>query len=114
MAIDYLSIGMRIKSERTKQNLTQESLADLTGISRQTISYIEIGQKGFSLESLISVCNALRISTDKILVDNLTYLTSVEESDIYYLLLDCTNEETKIITNTLTALKKSLKGYTIK
>lgn len=114
MAIDYISIGMRVKNERMKQNLTQEALSELTGISRQTISYIEIGQKGLSIESLLSVCNALGISTDKILVDNLTYSATLWEQDIYYLLLDCTNEETKIITSTLTTLKNVLKGFTIK
>lgn len=34
----------RIKVERAKKNLTQAALAEMTGVSRQTINAIELGK----------------------------------------------------------------------
>lgn len=46
-------IGLRIKLERTKQNLTQEQLAEMADISSSYLSAIERGKQSISLEDKI-------------------------------------------------------------
>ena len=69
MAIDYASIGKRVKYYRTKANLSQEELGEIINISRKHISLIEIGSSTPSLDALIDIANALGVSADDLLVD---------------------------------------------
>lgn len=114
MAIDYKSIGLRIKNERMRAGLTQEQLATKTGISRQAISYIELGQKGMSLDSVLAICNSLEVSSDEILMDNLIHPSAGNDTDLSYLTLDCSKAELQIITATVGALKDALRQHKIK
>lgn len=52
-------IGVRIRRERLNQNLTQETLAKLAGVSRRVVLDLEAG-KGCGLGSLIEILRALR------------------------------------------------------
>lgn len=55
----------RVKELRTDKNLTQEQLAELTGISRQSISNIETGNyKDINGSTLMSIAKALNCKTD--------------------------------------------------
>lgn len=114
MNIDYYSIGLRIRQARNQRNITQDDLAEMTDLSRPTISLIEGGKKGISLEVLIRICNALEISSDKVLLDELTHSFFNDEGDIPYLLLDCNENEERIITNTMVALKNALRKFRTK
>ncbi|MCI8978445.1 transcriptional regulator [bacterium 1xD8-48] len=49
----------RMKIARIEKDLSQEQLADLIGVSRQTISMIEAGKFNPSLQLCISICKAL-------------------------------------------------------
>ena len=114
MAIDYISLGARIKYYRTQKHLTQDELADLANLSKSLISYIESGDKSPSLEAFISIANALEISSDELLVDNLSVSNSMRGGDDYYILLDCTPEEATILVKNMKELKTILRRYTIK
>ena len=54
-------IGLRIKLERTKQNLTQEQLAEMTDISSSYLSAIERGKQSISLDYTNRIAEALKI-----------------------------------------------------
>ena len=43
MSLDYKSIGLRIKRYRLLRGKSQEQLAEMAGLSRSHISYIENG-----------------------------------------------------------------------
>lgn len=45
MAINYKKIDSKIKNFRLKKQLTQETLAELCGLSSSYISYVETGKK---------------------------------------------------------------------
>ncbi|MDR2025456.1 MAG: helix-turn-helix domain-containing protein [Hungatella sp.] len=60
-------IGKRIYDRRKQKDLTQEALAEMAKVTPQTISTAELGQKGMRPETIISVCDALEISTDYLL-----------------------------------------------
>ena len=93
MSLDYKSIGMRIKKYRLMRGKSQEQLAEMAGLSRSHISYIENGIKAVSLESLVEISNALEVSADEFLVDNMDFPKSLNDNDASYILLDCTPQE---------------------
>ena len=108
MALDLMSIGLRIKHARTQKNMTQEDLADAVGSSRKHISVIETAGTGISLELLIEIANALQVPIDDLLIDNLAVTDPSDDTDLHYILLDCTTQEESIITKTAKALKSIL------
>ena len=113
MALDFASIGLRIKHARNRKGLTQEALSDLLGISRNQITYLETGDRGISLELLVSVANALEVPISELLADNLTSTDYTQTSDLQHILLDCTAQEEKIITKAAKALKAILTEHGI-
>ncbi len=65
--MDMKEIGLRIKESRRKRNITAEKLAELVGVSVQTISNIENGRKGVSLKVFLKICENLKTSADYLL-----------------------------------------------
>ena len=70
MKTDYSLIGERIKFWRQQRSLTQEQLAEMVELTPGFISLIETGKKRVSLETLLSVCRALNVTTNDLLVGN--------------------------------------------
>ena len=107
MALNYTIIGENIKRTRKEQNLTQEKLAEIVDKCPCYISYIETGKKKLSLEVLVDISNALRVSADELLSFNILsrnrkaskFSFMSEKHKIY---------EQKIITDIIFALKQSL------
>ena len=108
MALDFASIGLRIKHARNSKRMTQEKLAEVLGISRIQIAYLENGERGISLELLVDISNALNVPITELLADSLSAADKIDDSDLRYILLDCTTQEEKIITKTAKALKAIL------
>ncbi len=111
MGLNFASIGLRIKHARTEKNMTQEKLAELLGISRIQIAYLENGDRGISLEMLVNISNSLNVPIAELLADNLSVIDKIEDSDLRYILLDCTSQEEKIITKAAKALKAILSEH---
>ena len=107
MALNYTIIGENIKRTRKEQNLTQEKLAEIVDKCPSYISYIETGKKKLSLEVLVDIANALRVSADELLSFNISnrkqrsgeFRFISEKHKIY---------EQKIIADIVFALKQSL------
>ena len=53
-------IGRRVKRKRLERNLTQQEIADLTGMSRSTVSDLERGNP-FEILTLIQILRALNV-----------------------------------------------------
>ena len=56
---DQLILKNRIKEARTKRKLSQAALAELVGVSRNTISSIETGQFSPTAKLALILCIAL-------------------------------------------------------
>ena len=67
-------MGLRIKLTRKERNVTAEKLAEMVGVSVQTISNIENGRKGVSLKVFFNICKSLKISSDYLLFGKLIEL----------------------------------------
>ena len=111
MALDYESIGKRIKRYRTDKKMSQEDLASKIGTVYKHVSNIETGAKAPSLELLVMIANALDVSADDLLTDNLKHSSSPVGTEIHDLLLDCNNDEKAILTKTVKFLKATLVEY---
>ena len=68
----HQQIGKRIFDRRKQLRLTQEALAELAGVTPQTISSAETGKKGLRPENIVKICTALEISCDYLLTGKIT------------------------------------------
>ena len=62
-------IGKICQYYRQQNNLTQNQVAELTGLEPRHISQIERGFSKGSIDTLIKLCNAYKITPDIILYD---------------------------------------------
>ena len=78
--MDYVALGMRIRKQRKLMQMTQDQLSEKAGISLSFLGHIERGSRKSSLETLVSLANALEVSADYLLQDSLKIVDSVEKS----------------------------------
>ena len=55
-------IAKRLREEREKLRISQMDLSFKAGLSQNQVNYIETGKRTPNLYSILSICNALRIS----------------------------------------------------
>lgn len=109
MKLDYKAIGKRIKFARIQTDITQEHLAELASISPSHMSNIETGTTKVSLTTIVAIANALQVTTDDFLCDNVIQCKVQLQRDIAKLLAGCDEYEIRIVKDTLAALLDSLR-----
>lgn len=67
--IDYRLIGRRIRDYRRQAHLTQAELAERSGVCQQYIGCLERGKGIPSLGTVMSLCSALVIDPNALLLD---------------------------------------------
>ena len=107
--IDYKGIGIRIREKRKAMNMTQATLAELSGIEPSNISHIERAATKVSLPTLIGLANALNASLDELVYDSLNKSSHVSISMIDELLADCTPAELTAIREVVLTTKSILR-----
>ena len=108
--IDYIVIGKRIKEYRKRKKWTQEILGERSGVEPSNISHIERAATKLSLPTLIKIANALGVTLDELVYDNLKKSEHVSLSCINELLTDCTPEELRAICEVVKATKSVLRA----
>lgn len=68
--IDFKLMGARIKLHRREKNITQEQLAEKTGVSTEHISRIETGSFRPSIALIEKLASALDVSEMELLFGN--------------------------------------------
>lgn len=63
----YYDAGIRIRNLREKKHFTREQLAEKADISSKFLYEIEVGNRGFSANTLDKLAEALSTNTDYIL-----------------------------------------------
>ena len=58
--------NLKMKSARVARDLSQQQLADLSGVSRQTISAIEKGDYNPTINLCIAICRELGKTLDEL------------------------------------------------
>ncbi len=107
--IDYKDIGRRIRAVRLQRQITQEQLAEVTGVGTSHISHVETGNSIPSLQLLVDIINALNCSADELLCIDIKKSRPVYNAWLSELVSDCTADELKLITDTVVAMKDSMR-----
>mgnify|MGYP002566557776 CR=1 FL=1 len=63
-----MTLGEKLYTLRTKQNMTQEQLAEKVGIGSKHLSRIETARVGVSLDMLFNIADALGVDAYKLLM----------------------------------------------
>ena len=58
--------NLKLKAARAAKDLTQQQLADLVNVSRQTINAIEKGEYNPTIRLCVSICRALDKTLDEL------------------------------------------------
>ncbi len=58
--------NLRLKAARASKDLSQEALAQLVGVSRQTINAIEKGDYNPTIRLCLAICHALGKTLDEL------------------------------------------------
>ena len=96
MKVDYVLLGTRIKEQRQRRMLTQQQLAEKVSLTPGFISRIESGKKKPSLEVLLSICEALNITLNDLLVGNQIPQESDYNAEIAEILSHCDELEKRM------------------
>jgi transcriptional regulator with XRE-family HTH domain len=62
----HKKFGERLKELRSKNNFTQEDLADKVGVDRSYMGFLERGEKNPTLEKLTLIAKAFKISLSEL------------------------------------------------
>ena len=60
-------LGRRVSAARTSRRMTQQELADASGLERTYISLIENGRQNLTIEAALKIANALDVSASDLL-----------------------------------------------
>ena len=107
--IDYASIGQKVKQIRLSKGVTQEQLAEAVGVGVTHISHLETGSGVVSLKVFLAIVNYLQCSADELLCKEITTARPIVDNWLVDLVADCDKTEIKIISDTIAALKQTLR-----
>lgn len=62
--------NLKLKSARAAKDLSQQNLADMVGVSRQTINAIEKGDYNPTIKLCLAICRALDKTLDDLFWEN--------------------------------------------
>lgn len=89
------SFGLRVRYLRKMAALSQEQLAEITGLSAKTISYIENGKNTISFNRLPLLAKGLGVPVYKLFVLS---DEEVKSDELYFYIKSATNKEINAIT----------------
>jgi len=70
MKTNYNSaIGEWLMSQRIRQGLSLQDIADRLQVSKSAVYYWEVGKRTIYAENMINYCNALNVSPSKLMDD---------------------------------------------
>ena len=64
---DLKTLGQIVRAERLKRGLSQEGLAELSGLSRTHVGEVERGEVGLSFSTLEAVASGLGITLSEVI-----------------------------------------------
>lgn len=75
-----MEVGERLKARRMELNLTQESVAEALGITRQTISNWENGRSYPDIERMVRLSDVYSLSLDELLKGDQEMVKQLQEN----------------------------------
>lgn len=104
---DFRRIGNRLLQIRKRLGLTQMEVAELAGTSDRTYADIERGSVNMRMETVLRLCEALHITPDDILTEEMCG-ESVTEEEVLAKLAACSPKERETALRILDVYLNSL------
>lgn len=104
---DVHIIGNKLLAFRKQKGLTQAEVAELAEISDRTYADIERGSTNMRMETLVSICKALNITPNQILIDDDNSLM-VEQEKLFKQLNSCKTKERETALKLLSVYLNSI------
>ncbi len=101
-------IGARIRAVRISKNMSQQELADKSGLSLPHISDVELGKTNPLLLNFIRMAEALQVSTDSLLRPDIPEVKDIYKNEAMDVFADCTASEIEAIMKIVRELKSTL------
>ena len=105
-SMDLKALGQNIRKCRKEQGLSQEQLAEKTGLSANYIGLIERGEKQPALDTLVNILNTLNASADLVLSGDLNYVKIKKKNVIEREFKDAMREHISIAYTLIEELEK--------
>ena len=107
---DLVETGERIRERRVLLGISQETLAEAVGVTRNSISRYENGQTEMKLDVLYKICDFLKITPSDISPSRFRKVNEVDEeiNEIAVMYKQLDKENRHIAFKTIKALLKSM------
>lgn len=99
-------MGNRIRMERRKQDLTQEKLAEMVGISESFMGHIERGGRTLSIETLVKISNVLNLNIEYLICGEHNYQSAMLPTEILDALNRMTSNQRKVFLTIMKTLSE--------
>lgn len=109
MSVNFKIVGKRVKEVRKRKCLSQAQLAEKAELSTQYVSQIETAKKQASLQSLVSISNALEISLDELLAGNRINSPTEYIKEVNEIFHDCSKYEKRVLYEVMNEVKHILR-----
>ena len=109
MKLNYIALGKKVKAVRRRRGLSQMVLSEYIDRSPSYISCIETGDKSMSLETFVALVNALNVTADELLKDDLVNTLKMSNHEFSKVLNDCSEYERRVLLEVVVATKASLR-----
>lgn len=104
--LDFAAIGQNMKNLRKQRGITQEQLADMTGLSKVHISNMENANTKVSLSAIVKIAVALKTSVDQIL--GMCELPKDYTVEIDEIMDGCDDSHARVMIETLRTMRSEL------
>lgn len=107
LLFDTKEIGNKLLAIRKKYGMTQNEVAEASGLSNRTYADIERGSVKMRVDTIIHICNALHITPDEILTSENHELLKQQE-ELFARLNACSPKDKQTALQLLSVYLKSL------
>ena len=101
-------VGKRLREERNRLHYTQEEVAEMIGVTPAYIGHMERGERGFSIETLVKLCNCYKVTIDYVFKDVIEHDKNSIAEQIKLLLRDKDEEQQKAILDIMKAVIRNI------
>ncbi len=108
LIFDFNKIGNKLLTIRKQAGLTQNEVAELSGLSDRTYADIERGSVNMRIETVLKICKALQITPDAVLTEENSNLIEKQE-ELLLMLKTCKPHEQETAIRLLSVYLQSLR-----
>ena len=107
LIFDFRAIGNKLLAIRKKAGLTQSEVAEAANLSDRTYADIERGTVNMRIETVLKICDALHITPDVMLTEEIPNL-SAKQAELIARLDSCTPQQRETALELLAVYLRSL------